>query len=125
MYIHTIKNIDNDNIPIYLAISPCSYQSYWVTALILFCLAVPFYTATGCFCLTLSLDFIISGSAPVGNGVATVTLNGLECGVTYTIIAGGTLNGTLVGPKSSNSTITLSCSAPTDAPDSDDPNTGT
>ena len=34
-----------------LDISPCSYQSYSVTVLILLCLAVLFFTATRCFCL--------------------------------------------------------------------------
>ena len=48
----------------------------------------------------------MSGSAPITNGTATVTVNGLECGVTYTIIAGGTLNGDLVGPGSSHGNIT-------------------
>ena len=37
-----------------LDISPCSYQSYSVIALILLYLAVPFFTATGCFCLALN-----------------------------------------------------------------------
>ena len=45
-------------------------------------------------------------TAPVTTGMATVTFNGLECGVTYTIIAGGTLNGDLVGPRSSHGTVT-------------------
>ena len=45
-------------------------------------------------------------STTITNGRATVTLNGLECGVTYTIIAGGTLNGDLVGPRSSHGTVT-------------------
>ena len=40
------------------------------------------------------------------NGIATVTIDGLECEVTYDIIAGGTLNGALVGPRSSHGTIT-------------------
>ena len=31
--------------------------------------------------------------------------NGLACGVTYTITAGGTLNGQIVGPRSSHGTI--------------------
>ena len=48
----------------------------------------------------------ISGSSPITNGMATVTVDGLECGVTYTIIAGGTLNGDLVGPESSHGTVT-------------------
>ena len=48
----------------------------------------------------------MSGNAPIINGTATVTVNGLECGVTYTIIAGGTLNGDLVGPRSSYESIT-------------------
>ena len=39
--------------------------------------------------------------------MAIVTVNGLECGVTYTIIAGGTFNnGSLVAPKSSHGTVT-------------------
>ena len=50
--------------------------------------------------------FISSGTAPVSNVVATVTVTGLECGVTYTITAGGTLNGDLVGARSSSGTIT-------------------
>ena len=37
--------------------------------------------------------------------MATVTVNGLECGVHYTITAGGTFNGELVGPISSYGTI--------------------
>ena len=37
--------------------------------------------------------------------MATVTVVGLECEVTYDIIAGGILNGVLVGPGSSNETI--------------------
>ena len=47
-----------------------------------------------------------TGIGPVTNTMATVTVDGLECGVTYTIIAGGTLNGDLVGPRSSYRTIT-------------------
>ena len=38
--------------------------------------------------------------------IATVTVDGLQCEVTYDIIAGGTLNGALVGPRSSHGTIT-------------------
>ena len=34
-----------------------------------------------------------------------MTVNGLECGTNYTIIAGGTLNGDLVGPQSSHGHI--------------------
>ena len=33
------------------------------------------------------------------NGMSTVTLNGLACGVRYTITAGGTFGGDLVGPR--------------------------
>ena len=40
------------------------------------------------------------------NRIATVTVDGLQCEVTYDIIAGGTLNGALVGPRSSHGTIT-------------------
>ena len=38
--------------------------------------------------------------------IVTVTIDGLQCEVTYDIIAGGTLNGALVGPRSSHGTIT-------------------
>ena len=41
--------------------------------------------------------------------MATVTINGLACGITYTIIAGGAFNGELVGPRSSHGTINGSC----------------
>ena len=53
----------------------------------------------------------ISGNASITNGIATVIVNGLECGVTYTIIAGGTLNGNLVGPKSSYGILNKTCLA--------------
>ena len=38
--------------------------------------------------------------------MAAVAVNRLDCEVTYTIIAGGILNGDLVGPRSSHGTIT-------------------
>ena len=38
--------------------------------------------------------------------MATVTVNGLEYGRNYTIVAGGTLNGALVGPRSIHGSIT-------------------
>ena len=37
--------------------------------------------------------------------MATVTIDGLECEMTYSIIAEGTLKGILVGPRSSHGTI--------------------
>ena len=51
----------------------------------------------------------ISVSAPVTNRTATVILNGLDCDVSYNITAGGTLNGDLVGPRSSYENIYQSC----------------
>ena len=51
----------------------------------------------------------ISGSTPITNGTATVTVNGLECGVTYTITAGGALNGDLIGPRSYVATFSDTC----------------
>ena len=45
--------------------------------------------------------FLLSGNASITHDMATVTVTGLKCGVNYTIIAGGTLNGELVGPRSS------------------------
>ena len=50
---------------------------------------------------------LLSGNATVSNGMATVIISELECAVTYTIISGGTLNGTLVGPRSSHGTTTM------------------
>ena len=38
--------------------------------------------------------------------MATVTINDLQCGVTYNITAEGALNGTLVGPKSPHGNVT-------------------
>ena len=55
------------------------------------------------------LDIIcikFSGTAAAINGMAIVTVNGVECGVTYTIIAGGTLNGNLVGPRTPHGKVT-------------------
>ena len=48
----------------------------------------------------------ISGNAPITNRMATVTINGLQCGVTYNITAEGTLGGELVGPGSPHGSIT-------------------
>ena len=57
------------------------------------------------------------GMAAITNGMATVTIDGLECEVTYAITAGGTLNGALVGPRSSHGNITSgSCSPPMPTP---------
>ena len=50
--------------------------------------------------------FTHSGTATITNGMATVTVNGLQCEVIYNITAGGTLDGQLVGPRSSHGTIT-------------------
>ena len=44
--------------------------------------------------------------------MATVTVNGLECEVIYTVTAGGTLDGQLVGPKLSHGTITAGSCPP-------------
>ena len=41
--------------------------------------------------------------------MAIVTINGLDCGVTYTIVAGGTYNGSLVGPMSNHGNTTGIC----------------
>ena len=46
-------------------------------------------------------------SSAVINGSATITVSGLNCLVTYTVTAGGTLGPfTLVGPRSSHGNIT-------------------
>ena len=48
----------------------------------------------------------LSGNASVTNGVATVPMSDLQCGVTYALIAEGMLNGMFVGPASSHGNIT-------------------
>ena len=50
--------------------------------------------------------YIHSGTAPIINGVTTVIINGLMCEMEYTIVAGGTLDGVLVGPRSSHGIVT-------------------
>ena len=61
--------------------------------------------------------YVHTGMAVITNGMATVTIDGLECEVTYTLTAGGTLSGTLVGPRSSHGTITSgSCPPPMPIP---------
>ena len=54
--------------------------------------------------------YCILGSAPIINGMATVTVNGLECRTNYTLVAGGVFNNSsLVGPRSLLRNITKSC----------------
>ena len=45
---------------------------------------------------------VLSGEAPIINGMATVTVNELECNATYSIQAGGKFNDSLLGPRSSS-----------------------
>ena len=53
----------------------------------------------------------LSGSDEVSpdDQMATVVFAGLGCDITYTIIAGGRLDGNLVGPKSSHGTAMGDC----------------
>ena len=48
----------------------------------------------------------VLGKAPIVNGMAIVTVNSLQCGLTYNITAQGMHNGSLVGPGSSHGAIT-------------------
>ena len=61
---------------------------------------------------------LFSGNAPIPIGETTVdvTINGIACGVTYTIIAGGTFDGDLVGPRSSHGTDTAGPCPPSITP---------
>ena len=52
------------------------------------------------------VSFFDVGIAPITNGMAKVKFDRLNCTIVYNIIAGGTRNGTLVGPRSSHGTIT-------------------
>ena len=56
----------------------------------------------------LSFYYLSLGNALITSGTATVKVSGLECGVTYTIVAGGILNSVLIGPRSSHENITTS-----------------
>lgn len=52
----------------------------------------------------------ISGYAPRATGlITTVAISDLQCEVTYTIMAEGTLNGAVVGLRSSHGNITGPC----------------
>ena len=54
---------------------------------------------------------VILGNASITEGMATVTISDLQCGVTYNITAEGVLNETLVGSRSSHGSITpMPCS---------------
>ena len=59
-----------------------------------------------------------TGMAAINNnGMATVTIDELECEVAYNVTAGGTLNGALVGPRSCHGTITSGpCPPPMSTP---------
>ena len=46
-----------------------------------------------------------SGTAAITNRMATVTINDLQCGVTYNITAEGVLNGKIMGPRSPHGKI--------------------
>ena len=45
------------------------------------------------------------GNSTITEGIATVVINDLQCGVTYNITAEGMLNETLVGSRSSHGSI--------------------
>ena len=49
---------------------------------------------------------MLGNSFVANNGMATVTISNLQCGVTYTLIAEGMSNGKFVGPASSHGNIT-------------------
>ena len=50
-------------------------------------------------------QLVILGVAAITEGMATVVINDLQCGVIYNIIAEGMLNETLVGSRSSHGSI--------------------
>ena len=50
--------------------------------------------------------FIILGNSSVTNGIATVAISDLQCGVTYSLIAEGMSNKTFLGPALSHGNIT-------------------
>ena len=51
-------------------------------------------------------NYTHTGMGTITNRMARVTVDGLECEVTYDITAEGTLNGALVGPRSSLANVT-------------------
>ena len=50
--------------------------------------------------------YMLGNSFVTNNGMATVTISNLQCGVTYALIAEGMSNGKFVGPESSHGIIT-------------------
>ena len=63
-----------------------------------------------------------TGMATITNGMATMTVDELECEVTYDISARGTLNGALVGPRSFHGTVTSGpCPLPMPTPSVETP----
>lgn len=61
-----------------------------------------------CFPFTIDSYFKLfyPDSSTAINGNATIRIFGLNCLEAYTVIAGGTLDGTLVGPRSTHDSIT-------------------
>ena len=49
----------------------------------------------------------IAGIAPVTDGIATVAISNLQCGVTYNITAEGMSNEILLAPRSSHGNVSV------------------
>ena len=49
----------------------------------------------------------VSGIALITNERATVEISDLQCGIEYTIMAEGMINGALAGPGSSHGNVTV------------------
>ena len=47
----------------------------------------------------------VLGNGSVANGMSTVTVSGLQCGVIYALVVEGISNGIFVGPASSHGNI--------------------
>ena len=62
-------------------------------------------------CTVIYIQCLILGTGMVSSSIATVTIGGLNCGVTYTITAGGRLGRELVGPISTFGTAMGNCSS--------------
>ena len=59
--------------------------------------------------IVIYIQCLILGTGPVSSSMAIVTIGGLNCGVTYTITAGGRLGGELFGPISTFGTAMGNC----------------
>ena len=80
----------------YVRLCMHAHYTYFIMHMYVYCMYICTYI----------YQIVILGNASVTKGMAIVTINDLQCGVTYNITAEGMLNETLVGPGSSHGSVT-------------------